>query len=123
MTIDKCPYCFGKVHRVDGTVIYPHRSDLADKSFWLCRKCWAYVGCHPGTVRPLGRLANTELRKWKQAAHAAFDPLWRDGKLTRKDAYRRLSELLGIPEDDTHIGMFDVHDCKRVIEAVKGFVS
>ena len=31
----------------------------------------AYVGVHKGTDKPLGRLANAELRYWKKRAHAA----------------------------------------------------
>lgn len=126
----KCPYCPGRqAECVDGTTIYPHRPDLAHKRFWRCPGCGAYVGCHPpatspkggigdGSV-PLGRLANAELRKLKSLAHAAFDPLFRDGPMTRRQAYRWLAKELGISEDRCHIGEFDVHDCRRVIEAVE----
>lgn len=41
-----CPYCGSKTEYVDGTVIYPHRPDLANRKFYICRPCNAYVGCH-----------------------------------------------------------------------------
>jgi len=84
---------------------------------YLCRPCDAYVGVHKGTDRPLGRLANAELRHWKNAAHASFDPLWQFGKYRgrRNDAYRWLAEKMGLPEEKTHIGMFDVAQCQKVI--------
>ena len=112
-----CHYCFRKPELVGGDTIYPHRPDLYEKKFYLCRPCDAYVGCHPGTTEPLGRLANAELRKAKQAAHAAFDPKWKGGDMKRKEAYAWLATQLGIDFNDCHIGMFDVETCRRVVDA------
>lgn len=114
-----CPYCGKTAYLVGGKKIYPHRPDLFGKSFYECEPCEAFVGCHTGTINPLGRLANLELRKKKMAAHAVFDPIWRTGKMTRGDAYKVLAEKLGIEQKDCHIGMFDVDMCNKVIEVVK----
>jgi hypothetical protein len=111
-----CPYCGKPASLVVGRVIYPHRSDLADKPVWACLPCGAWVGCHPGTKRPLGRLADADLRKAKMAAHAAFDPLWRSGEMRRKAAYAWLAKQLGITGKEAHIGMFDLATCRRVVE-------
>ena len=100
-----CPYCEGKA---------------------VCRPCDAYVGVHKddGKNRPLGRLANKELREWKKAAHAAFDPLWQ-GKMkrdrcskgqARKAGYFWLSKQLDIKFRDCHIGEFGVDMCRKVVE-------
>lgn len=124
-----CPYCQKRAQLVGGDVIYPHRPDLAGKNFYLCDPCNAYVGCHPaktatqngvgdGTV-PMGRLANAELRRAKNEAHAAFDPLWKSGAMHRKAAYKWLSKELGLTSQQTHIGMFDVAQCAAVVAAVK----
>ena len=122
-----CPYCSSPAKLVGGGVVYPHRQDsrwLAAKKFWICIPCNAWVGCHPGTKTPLGRLANAELRRAKQAAHDVFDPLW-EAKMRRDKckkheargaAYRWLSKELGTPFEETHIGMFDVSQCNRVVE-------
>ncbi len=114
MTNPICPYCNKESDGVDGTAIYPHRPDLSHKWFYLCKPCDAYVGCHPNTKKSLGRLANAELRKWKSIAHKNFDPLWRDGHIKRKDAYKTLAVAMGLDEKDCHIGMFDVEQCKQV---------
>ena len=119
-----CPYCQKPADLVGGDVVYPHRQDLASKKFWMCDPCNAWVGCHPGTSNPLGRLANAELRQAKQAAHAVFDPLWagkmrRDGckkHEARSAAYKWLSSELGLSVDKTHIGMFDVGQCSKVVD-------
>lgn len=115
-----CPYCDRRADFVTGNAIYPHRPDLFGKHFWVCSPCGAYVGCHPGTTNALGRLADAELRAWKQKAHAAFDPLWKGGKQKRHDAYGWLAEQLGIARQNTHIGMFDVDQCRRVVDVCKG---
>jgi hypothetical protein len=114
-----CPYCNQQAHLVGGKKIYPHRPDLYEKVFYECEPCDAFVGCHIGTVNPLGRLANAELRKKKMAAHALFDPIWRTGQMTRGDAYKMLAEKLGIEQKDCHIGMFDVDMCNRVINVCR----
>lgn len=125
-----CDYCSQPAELVTGAVIYPHRPDLGSLNFWRCAPCDAYVGCHEaGSYRmlgshkirhagfePLGRLANAELRAAKQAAHKAFDPIWRCQYMKRKEAYAWLAEKLGIAVEDTHIGMFDVAMCRRVVE-------
>lgn len=118
-----CDYCGGSAELVTGSDIYPHRPDLTALRFWRCAPCGAYVGCHKAGngygdgTRPLGRLANAELRAAKSAAHAAFDPLWKSGRMRRGDAYRWLSDKLGIPQAQTHIGEFDVETCRRVVAA------
>lgn len=123
-----CPYCTKPSERVTGKVMYPHRPDLASKIFYRCQPCGAWVGCHPGTETPLGRLADAELRQAKSAAHAAFDPLWkrkaeRDGigkGKARGKGYKWLAQQLGIDPADCHIGMFDAPTCRRVVRICNG---
>ncbi len=101
---------------------YPYRHDYGPT--WTCVPCQAWVGCHPGTERPHGGLANAEHRAAKMAAHAAFDPLWkkkmaRDAcskSSARRAGYRWLSEQLGIPFEKTHIGYMSLDECRKVVE-------
>ena len=112
-----CHYCGKDSKLVTGEAIYPHRKDLYHLNFYLCSDCNAYVGTHKGTLKPLGRLANAELRQAKVDAHAAFDPLWKGNRFARrKDAYSWLAKQLGIPRYACHIGEFDVATCVHVIE-------
>jgi len=124
-----CPYCNAPAENVDGQIIYPHRPDLADKRFWRCEPCKAYVGCHMKSKAPFGRLADAELRTAKVVAHAFFDPLWRakqarDGlskKKARGKAYRWLAGELKINPADCHIGLFDPAMCRRAVDICKPF--
>lgn len=111
-----CDYCGELAVLRSGSDIYPHRPDLRRVKVWECGPCDARVGCHPGTTRPLGRLANAELRAAKQRAHRAFDPIWKGGHASRGKAYRWLAFALGIDSKKCHIGMFDVETCNRVVE-------
>lgn len=113
-----CPYCGKRAEFVDSAEVYHGRSY---GMIYLCRPCDAYVGCHGRGDTPKGRLANAELRRWKIAAHNAFDPLWRFGPFRgqRNSAYAWLAEQMGLPKEKTHIGMFDVAQCQQVIQICK----
>lgn len=110
----RCDYCGRVTEYVDSAVIYGKSYGMV----YLCQPCKAYVGVHKGTDKPLGRLANAELREWKKRAHAAFDPIWQYGQFRRKRnaAYAWLAEKMGLTKEETHIGMFDVPQCKQVIQ-------
>ena len=117
--IPVCDYCNRPAQLVGGDTIYPHRPDLYSKQFWYCSDCAAWVGVHAGGTRPLGRLANKELRLAKMRAHSAFDPMYRSGTMKRNSAYKWLADTLGIPRSECHIGMMGPDMCGRVVEACK----
>lgn len=117
-----CPYCGKYAVLVDSSVIYRVSYGL----MWACvdyPNCDSYVGCHPGTRQPLGRLADRELRAAKKAAHAAFDQLWKakirqtgcGRNRARTDGYNWLAKQLGINKESCHIGMMDIEDCRKVV--------
>jgi hypothetical protein len=111
-----CPYCGEKAKWVSGRTVYPNLPEFATNTFYYCAPCKAHVGCHKGTPRPLGTLANAELRSRRIKTHMAFDPVWQSGDMTRTEAYKWLSEKLGIQPCECHIGMFDLDRCNKTIE-------
>ena len=118
--IPKCPHCEKAAELVRGDRIYPHRSDLFALWFWLCEPCDAWVGCHKNSAdhSPFGGLANAETRKARISAHAAFDPLWKSGSMTRKAAYKFLADKMSLPVSETHISWFNAEQCRRVVEVL-----
>jgi hypothetical protein len=121
-----CPYCGKSSVKTTGNAIYPHLPRLAGKTFYQCVPCKAWVGCHDGTDKPLGRLADAQLRRAKQDAHAAFDPIWKTlveagmGKsAARSRAYAWLAKELGIERSACHIGEFDLTMCQEIVNIVK----
>lgn len=114
-----CRYC-------GSPVVYTSNAEIYGKEYgtgkcYLCRNCRAFVGVHPGTDTPLGTLANEELRKWRKEAHFWFDRIWKKPTriTTRYNAYGYLARKMGLPREETHIGMFEIEQCKKVIEFSK----
>lgn len=103
----QCSYC------LRAAVLRP---GYRGKPTWFCDPCDARVGCHPETNKPLGSLANAELRQWRQTAHEWFDPMWRVEGMPRSAAYRTLGEAMSLPAKLCHIAMFDVEQCRAVVQ-------
>lgn len=125
-----CPYCgYAAQYCASSAHLYNGR-DFGP--VWACEPCHAWVGCHRGTKRPLGRLADRELRYWKRRVHAAFDPIWQrryeekrviDPTYTKAHArggrYKALAIAMGIPRAECHIAMFDLDRCRRALEIIR----
>lgn len=114
-----CQYCGKPAAFVDSSMVYRKSYGM----IYYCEKCQAWVGVHKGTVHPLGVLANSELRKWKKWAHNSFDRLWKSRKMSRRGAYKWLSDQINKPVSETHIGMFSVEDCREVIRVTCLYLS
>ena len=108
-----CPYCGRETELIDSALIY---NGVSYGWAYICRQCNAYVGCYKGTQKAMGRLADEELRRCKHQAHELFDQIWERKLMSRREAYTWLSQQLGTERDLTHIGMFDVDLCEKVIE-------
>lgn len=101
-----CPYCGAAADKVS--------SQWGTK--YECLPCDARVGCHRGTDKPLGTLANAPLRDARMRAHAAFDTLWRSCGIPRREAYAWLGGLMQLKRDACHIGLFTMEQCERVVQ-------
>lgn len=124
LTGQKCPYCNEWTECTNSGEIYGKEYG----PIYICRPCKAWVGCHKDPKRSrqaLGRLANAELREWKKAAHAHFDPLWKlsTKKHKRARAYAWLAKEMNLTSDHCHIGMFNVEQCQRVIQICQQLVN
>lgn len=85
--------------------------------FWGCSqfpKCEGAHSAHPDGT-PLGIPANKETKNARIQAHAEFDRLWRNGPLSRRQAYRWLQ---GLPLPD-HIAEMSKDECAALIEEVR----
>lgn len=96
-------YCCGcsadvEARLTDGREIYPHRPDLYELLFWRCDACGNFVGCHNKTkdrTRPLGCIPTPELKDARKKLHGLIDPIWKGGKMSRRDLYKAISRELG----------------------------
>ena len=121
-----CPYCGEHSEYISSTVIYAKDYGMV----YACLPCEAWVGTHKGRpTEAYGRLADKELRIWKGRAHASFDKLWRrkmqrgvSKYKARTKAYKWLGKEMGLHPDHTHIGMFNIEQCKQVVEICKPYL-
>lgn len=120
--LDKCPYCGASISLKTNDFVYGKK--FGNGYVYVCDnypKCNSYVGTHKDK-KPLGRLANKELRKQKQTAHLLFDALWKWKRTVEKDKYARskayswLASEMGKKVKDTHIGHFDEKEVEKVIK-------
>lgn len=118
-----CISCHGRVNfHEHNSIVYGR--DYGNGMIYICENfptCNSCVGAHSDTGKPLGSVAGKSIRTARMAAHKAFDPLWKSGEqdrrfLKREYAYEWLTEFMGMPRPDVHIGLFDEAQCKRVME-------
>jgi hypothetical protein len=112
MSAPVCPYCDTPAVLRGSTEVYGPGKDFGN--LWVCGnypRCDSYVGVHRDSpiAAPLGTMANADLRKLRIKVHAAFDPLWKSGRMKRTQAYRLLSRLMGVPQ--AHISWFNADQC------------
>lgn len=106
----------------DGSEIYPHRKDLHALPFWKCEACGNFVGCHyksSNKTKPLGCIPTPELKKARQKIHSVLDPIWKSGKMKRKDLYSALSEKLGWEYHTAEI--ISINDAELILSLVKEY--
>lgn len=124
MSAPFCPKCKAPAVIMHGVDLFPNRSELAEKPYWVCSTCDSRVGCHPNTTEPLGELADEATRRARRGLHAIFDPHWlkaRNNGKARVAAYARLAKELGIADHECHVGRFSVDQCRRAVEIVRGW--
>lgn len=87
-------------------------------NMYICEnypECDSYVGVHKGTNKPLGIMANAEHRELKKKCHAQFDVLWKSGAMSRRTAYSKLQKIMNLPQQEAHIGMFTMSQCRQLL--------
>lgn len=111
----KCPYCKRFAKLVESSEIYNGSRDYGYLYFCDCDPEYVYVGCHKGTKKPLGTLANKELRSLRKDLHIIFDQRWENGKCQRTNSYRWLAKQMGITNNKCHIGKFNKEQCEEAL--------
>lgn len=77
----------------------------------------ACCGLHSWGYKPL---VDPAVHQARNAAHAAFDPTWQRGALSRGEAYRRLQMATGMTSVECHISLMNAEQAWRVVDIVRG---
>lgn len=82
---------------------------------YLCENCKSYVGVHPN-MKPMGILADDEMRELRKKCHALFDKTWKDNK-ERSVRYAELAEKLDIKE--CHFSWMSKEELKKALTIIE----
>ncbi len=107
-----CPYCQKEATYAPNEQWYGKRYGRSYMCYF-CKPCDAYVGTHNNTTKPLGTMANKELRQWRIKAHNKIDKLWQNKTHTRNEVYQYLNKTFG---REIHIGGSDLETCKQITQ-------
>ena len=120
----KCPYCGRQAILRDASYVY--KEHALDKYLYVCSgypECDSYVGVHASTLHPKGSLANGDLRHKRIETHRLFDAIWKNGILSRKEAYRWMQDKFSLTSRQAHIGQFSdyrcdclMYECRKVLK-------
>ncbi len=113
-----CRYCGGVIRLVPAETVYRISADrlgMKNENIYQCQNCNARVGCHKGTNRPLGNVANEVLRLKRIETHQVFDSFWKQRHMSRTAAYKWLAAKMDLPEETAHIGGFEMDQCQKAI--------
>ncbi|MCM1214947.1 MAG: DUF3268 family zinc-finger domain-containing protein [Lachnospiraceae bacterium] len=113
-----CPYCGSRAICKPASTVYG--ADTIDRKsyLYLCSRwpvCDAYVSAHKKDLKPMGTLANGELRHKRILAHHALKKLQKERHMDKWAVYVWLQANLGLDEHHAHIGMFSLQMCDQVI--------
>ena len=110
-----CPYCGGLA------VLRPAEYVYGERNLNPITICMFAVVTHPvililesikKSMRPMGTLANGDLRHKRIEAHRALNKVVQAGIMTKHGAYIWLQNRLCLREKDMHIGMFSEYRCE-----------
>lgn len=90
--------------------------------FYGCSRfpeCSGTHGAHKDGA-PLGVPADKVTKQRRIEAHARFDRLWRDGRMTRHLAYQVMGYIMELGPDACHIGKMTRAQCELLIDRLEG---
>ena len=114
----QCPYCHANASLRPASTVYGCNRRSQGKYIYLCDRwpaCDAYVSAHDRTHRPMGTLANGDLRHKRILAHRALEHLQQSRHMEKWEVYIWLQAKLGLNDQQAHIGMFSDGMCDEVI--------
>lgn len=83
------------------------------KVFYKCSnvlKCKTTHSAEPNG-KPMGYVADKKTRKARSLAHKAFDAIWKEGLMERKEAYDWLANIMKLRKQEAHISKFNAKQC------------
>ena len=92
-----CPYCGRLAVLRPAEYVYGKRNLNPDNYLYVCSGypfCDSYIGVHKKSMRPMGTLANGDLRHKRIEAHRALNKVVQTGIMTKHGVYIWLQNRL-----------------------------
>ena len=102
-----CPFCKAQMLLTYGNFGWYYRCETLG--------CDCTHSCHQKSKKPMGCPADRTTREARHKAHVAFDKIWTEASMTRKNAYIWLAKEMET-KGECHIGSLTEQQCKKVIE-------
>ena len=121
-----CPYCGAPAVCRPASTVYKNALRNKGSYLYLCSRwpaCDAYVTAHKKDRRPMGTLADKNLRHKRILAHRALENLRRECHMDKWAAYVWLQGKLKMGPEQVHIGMFSEQMCDLVISLCRELVK
>lgn len=110
-----CTYCGSETELTKLSKV--HGKYYADNpKIWYCENCDAYVRWSPSGAD--GTFADYALRQQRIMLHVEFDKLWKEGSMTRSEAYVWLARVTKTESRFAHIRYLNEEQCNQVMEAL-----
>lgn len=96
-----CPYCGRMAVLRPAKHVYGSQNLDPGNYLYVCSgypSCDSYIGVHKKTMRPMGTLANGDLRHKRIEAHRALNQVVNSGIMTKKGIYIWLQNRFGLRE-------------------------
>ena len=120
-----CPYCGARAKLVTAKEVYGDKAQNPDDLIYICsnygKSCDAYVTTYPGTDKPYGFMADSELRRMRITAHKAIDRVIDSGYMSKKAIYKYLGQKLCEP--DFHVGKSGIYNCQKTIKIMNDIAN
>ena len=117
-----CPYCGRQAVLRPAMYVYGERNLDPDNYLYVCGgypACDSYIGAHKKSLRPMGTLADGDLRHKRILAHRLLNQITDQGIMGRDAVYQWLAVRLGLSYEDTHIGYFSADLCDKAIDLMQ----
>ena len=115
----KCPYCNSPAVLRPASAVFGRNVKSKGSYLYVCShwpKCDAYVSAHKNNLRPMGTLANGELRHKRIIAHRALEAYRTKTRMSKWGIYLWMQGKLRLDARHTHIAMFTEEQCDQLIK-------
>lgn len=62
------------------------------------------------------KIRHPDVIEAREKAHAPFNRLWWEHHMTKEQAYQWLATTMKVPQEEAHIGRFNIEQCEKVAQ-------